>query len=184
MTIETYLDLKEKIRAAGYSNEIDWAEDLKPVEDSWTFFCGYVWVVVNSGMKEQVARKIFDGIMVNFKAGGLPSNVFGHKAKCKAIIETLARLSEVFGKYKALDNDESRIEFLQTLPWIGPITKFHLAKNLGVTGVAKPDRHLVRIAEGFKTTAQELCEKISKATGDSVALVDLVIWRAANLGFV
>ena len=184
MTIETYLDLKEKIIAAGYASEIDWAEDLKPVADSWTFFCGYVWVVVNAGMREQVARNIYDSIMANFKGGGLPSNVFGHKGKCKAIVETLARLSEVFEKYKALDSDEARIEFLETLPFIGKITKYHLAKNLGVTGVAKPDRHLARIAKGFKTTAQELCEKISEATGDTVALVDLVIWRAANLGFV
>lgn len=184
MTPDAYMDLKEKVRAAGYAHEIDWAEELAPIQSSWRFFLEYIWVVVNSGMKEQIARKIYKRILDALEEDKMPPTVFGHKAKAQAMVEVLANLTDTFHKYRSIGSDEERIEFLQTLPWIGPITKYHLAKNLGITTVAKPDRHLARIAKGFKTTAQELCEQISRATGDTVALVDLVIWRAANLGFV
>ena len=50
--------------------------------------------------------------------------------------------------------------------------------------VAKPDRHLVRISEVSGETAEALCQRLSDASGDRVATVDLVIWRAANLGVV
>lgn len=184
MTPDTYMDLKEKVRAAGYAHEVDWAEELAPVQSSWRFYLEYVWVVVNSGMKEQIARKIYERIIDALGKDKLPSTVFGHKAKAQAMVEVLANLTDTFHKYRSIGSDEERIEFLQTLPWIGPVTKYHLAKNLGITTVAKPDRHLVRIAKLVGLTAQKLCEEISGVTGDTVAVVDLVIWRAANLGFV
>jgi hypothetical protein len=34
---------------------------------------------------------------------------------------------------------------LQSLPYIGPVTCYHLAKNIGLQ-VAKPDHHLTRLA--------------------------------------
>jgi len=37
-------------------------------------------------------------------------------------------------------------------------------------------------AEG--SAPQELCERLAKATGDRIAVVDLVLWRACNLGLL
>jgi DnaJ-domain-containing protein 1 len=70
---------------------------------------------------------------------------------------------------------------LRTLPFIGPVTQFHLAKNIGLD-VAKPDRHLVRIAQLFQfASVQDLCETIANQAGTRVAVVDLVFWRFATL---
>ena len=60
-----------------------------------------------------------------------------------------------------------------------PITCWHLAKNYG-HDCAKPDRYLTRIAGAEGT--HDLCARLAKETGDRIATVDLVIWRAANLG--
>ena len=68
-----------------------------------------------------------------------------------------------------------------SLPWIGDITKYHLAKNLGAN-VAKPDRWLVRLADAEKTTVDQLCRRLAIATGDRVATVDVVLWRACAVG--
>jgi hypothetical protein len=186
MDTDIYLDLKAKVIEAGYAAEVDWAEGLKPVEDSWEFFCEYVWVVINAGMREQVARKIFDRIMDELEKGGSETldHAFGNKAKVMAIQDMLANLTDTFEKYRALETDDGRLRFLEGLHFIGSVTKYHLAKNLGMTTVCKPDRHLVRIAGESSTTPQAMCDGISQVTGDSVALVDQVIWRAANLGMI
>ena len=73
---------------------------------------------------------------------------------------------------------------METLPWIGPITKYHLARNLGID-VAKPDRHLVRLAKRFgyneSTGVQQMCEELAERTRDRIGVVDVVLWRYANL---
>ena len=70
---------------------------------------------------------------------------------------------------------------LSQFPFIGPITANHLAKNLGYQ-LAKDDRHLQRIALrfGYKS-AQGLCADISAVTGDSIAVVDTILWRDSAL---
>jgi len=70
---------------------------------------------------------------------------------------------------------------LQIFPFIGPTTSWHLAKNLGFD-VAKNDRHLARLASanGYDD-AHSLCRVISKATGEQVGIIDIVLWRYAVL---
>ena len=74
-----------------------------------------------------------------------------------------------------------RGHFLKTFDFIGPVTCYHLGKNIGLE-VVKPDRHLVSIAQaaGFPTP-RDLCEVISKITGDKITVVDLILWRYATL---
>ena len=71
--------------------------------------------------------------------------------------------------------------FPQTLPYLGSITAFHLAKNLGPP-VVKPDRHLQRIAEaaGFRSP-RDLRALISYHVDELVQVVDVVLWRYATL---
>ncbi len=69
------------------------------------------------------------------------------------------------------------LDFLAQLPFIGPVTVWHLAKNLGLD-VAKPDRHLVKIARDFGySCVQKFCAEIANSTGDRLAVVDLILWR-------
>lgn len=180
MTTQEYLEAKAEIILAGYRKEIEWAENLKPCESAFAFFVEYGWVVVNSGMKNQVAVKIWGRILDAFSKSRPISEVFGHKGKVAAIEYVWRNQHNLFIDW---GQAQDKLAFLKSLPWIGDITKYHLAKNLG-TDIAKPDRHLVRIAERSGETVQGLCERLSNETGDRVALVDLVIWRACNLGII
>lgn len=178
MTTEQYQHLRAKIAELGYAAEIQWAQTVQPVSCAYHFWLEYAWVVLNSGMKNQIAQKIWDKVRPVVEAGRSASEVFGHVGKCKAIDYVWQHREKLFQDYL---KDTDKIEFLKILPWIGPITCWHLAKNYGFD-CAKPDRHLVRIAgaEGVDT----LCRRLAAATHDRVATVDLVIWRAANLGLV
>jgi hypothetical protein len=73
---------------------------------------------------------------------------------------------------------------LRQFRFIGPVTVWHLAKNIGYDA-AKPDRHLVRISEhlGFRDP-QHFCAAIAEVSGEAVKVIDLIIWRflADNAG--
>lgn len=178
ITVGTYLDLKASLIERGYSAEIDWAESVKPCTNANDFAREAIWVVLNAGMKEQVARGIWNRIRPALDDGLPIEGLFKHRLKVRAINEIWVNRVLMFAMYQEAAD---KISFLESLPHIGPVTKFHLARNLGAD-VCKPDRHLVRIAA--PETPDTLCQRIADATGDRIGLVDCVIWRAANLGLV
>lgn len=176
-----YLFLKKELIRAGYKKEIRWQRDIQPVTDPGEFKGEAIWVILNSGMREQIARVINTRIKIAILNGKDISTAFGHKGKVSAIKYILENYIRLFNEYQV---SEDKIEYLQTIPFIGSITKYHLAKNLGHDCI-KPDRHLVRIAreKGF-SDCQYMCEKIKEETGDKVSLIDIVLWRSANLGWI
>lgn len=180
MNTDTFLQLRQKIIDAGYGDEIVWAESLKPCDNADDFFQEYMWVVLSSGMKNQIARLIETRIYEAWEQGKPTASAFNHKGKVKAIDYVKQHRDELF---KSWQTSTDKLSTLKALPFIGDITKYHLAKNLGAD-VVKPDRHLVRIAESYNTTPLELCRKLSNETGYRLCTVDLIVWRAANLGFV
>lgn len=180
MNPDKYRALKNRLLVGGYESEIQWAAEIKPCADAVEFFMEYSWVVLNSGMKEQIARKIWSRILDAMQKGKKAIDVFGHKGKARAIDTMCHRRNERFDEY---GKSPDKLTYLQSLPWIGPITKYHLAKNLGHDCV-KPDRHLVRIAAMEGKTPDELCRELSVATGNKLAVIDTVLWRAANLGIL
>ena len=180
MTPEKYIDLKEFVISQGYAADIDFYDEDKALSPE-IFALEAGWVICNSGMKNQIAEKIWHRVRAAISEDmPIYPNSFGHKLKADSIQYIWDYKEQLFEKYLSTP-DEKKMDLLESLPFIGKITKYHLAKNLGMD-VCKPDRHLVRIAEKFKTTPEKLCQKLADATGDRIATVDYVIWRAANLG--
>ena len=184
MTADKYIDIKEELISLGYADEIDYIEGLRECSSAEDFFLSYLWVVLNSGMKEQIARKIYERILKAIGDNIPIGNVFRHKGKIKAINQAKAYYVNWYFIYQSKKSYVEKLQYLKTLPFIGKITKYHLLRNLGNLDFCKPDRHLVRIARQSNTTPQTLCEKLSEETGDKVGVVDVVIWRSCNLGIL
>lgn len=172
---ELFLIAYHSVCENGYFDEIEYFRNNKPFEDqdSTTFFLEYVWTVLNAGMKEQVARKIYNVFIEKLD----PSKI-GHLGKRRAIQEAINNYEIWFDQLQRANN---KIDYLETLPWIGPVTKYHLARNIGIDTV-KPDRHLVRLAEeyGFASPL-ELCKEIQRTIPEKLGVIDVILWRYCNL---
>lgn len=194
--IESYVEAKDLVLGRGFGAELDWQESVQEKNFSETDLLREgAWVILSSGMNERVVRSKFSAmsrvflrwcsaekIVINrllCKRGALA--VFRHERKIKAIIDLADRV-HVHG-FEAVKGwiIEDGTSYLQSFAYIGPVTCFHLAKNLGIS-VAKPDRHLSRIASvsGF-CSAHDMCLELSDLTGDPISVVDLVLWRFATL---
>jgi hypothetical protein len=161
-------------------DDIAWAATCQPPKDEEKFALEVIFVICNSGMKNTVARGIFERVRNAIFMGDSASSVFGHKGKAAAIDLIWRHQATLFFDYcMACD----KLAFLESLPWIGRITKYHLAKNFGMQ-VAKPDVHLQRIADREGCTAQEMCERLARESGLSVIAVDTLLWRACANGLM
>jgi hypothetical protein len=194
--IDFYLLAKGVVVGEGFGDEITWQGQIQfsRVDES-IFLREAAWVVLSCGMRETVVRRKFQAISLAFynwlSARHIRTNarqcrrgafrVFGHLGKINSIIEIARSIDKAgFDTFKRKVQTDG-ILFLQSLPYVGPATSYHLAKNVGLD-VVKPDRHLVRISAlmGYADPA-ELCRAISTAVGDRVSVVDVVVWRYATL---
>ena len=103
--------------------------------------------------------------------------IFNNERKTDSFVKgSKAIAEEGFSTYKKRLKKEG-LDMLEQLPGIGPITKYHLAKNIGLVDEAKPDIWLVRAAEASNVSVNELVEFLSKKYSMSRHAVDVVLWR-------
>lgn len=191
-----YLTAKEYVIKSGYGPEIDQQEDIFLSNVSERYFLREsAWVILCSGMREAIIRRLFIPISEVFfqwnsaeeiidcanKCRNDALKLFRHQQKIDSILKICDFVANMGITYiKDRVNQEGH-HFLQQLPFIGPVTSKHLAKNLGVQ-IAKPDRHLLRIATALNyLSVDNLCEDIAKITQHPVSVIDLVLWRYATL---
>jgi len=131
-------------------------------------------------MKNTVARRIFRRVMAALDAGESAATAFGHTGKASAMDRLWNDRVQLYEEMSVL-TDDALPEWCGKLPFIGKITKWHAAKNLGAD-VAKPDRWLERVAQLSHESTPGLCARLAKESGDRIATVDLVIWWAMASG--
>ena len=191
-----YLDAKQLVLRSGFADEIGWQESVRLSSiDGTDVRRELAWVVLSSGMRERVVRSVFDRISEIFcrwrdddSILGNPSafinaalRAFNHPRKIGAIVENIATFARMGLADFRTQLAAQGPPFLMCFSFIGPVTCWHLAKNLGVD-VAKPDRHLVRLARATGSNdVTDLCSQISTFTGDRVAVIDLILWRYATI---
>jgi hypothetical protein len=184
--------------AAEYSNspvlrsEIEWQRQVQFHEFSERdFLRESAWVTLCAGFRESTVRRAFDHISLAFCDWESASSIvaagetcvraaaarFRNERKLDAILRVSRKIHKAgFARFK-FDVLNRPIETLMTLPYIGHITAWHLAKNLGLD-VAKPDRHLSRLSATFDFCCPDhLCRALSNAVGEAPKVVDLVLWR-------
>lgn len=178
--------------SSGRDAEVKWQRDVVFEEFTETdFLRETAWVILCSGFRERIVRRVFDHISLCFCDWESASAIVDADPACHtaalASFRNHMKLSAIVAAARHIHSRgfvafrqavlAAPLAELQRLPHIGPITVWHLAKNLGLD-VAKPDRHLARVstALGFDN-ADHLCGDIARVSGEQRKVVDLIIWR-------
>ena len=154
------------------------------------FFSEYVWCIMASGFNARVVYDKFQEIRRVLKGFDLSSvnptyiprsgmRVIANKAKWDAVASCVRLL-------KSTQWDEFRstymtsVDAMEKLPRIGPVVKYHLARNLGFD-VVKPDLHLQRVADRFKAASPDgFCRSIQLSVDEAGLLtlgqIDYCVW--------
>jgi len=156
-------------------------EDVTPSD----FWAEYIWCVYASGFNAKVLSQKFNGLMsaygpwdwVQSVAVLWPrvKKVIANEKKFTAVLECRAILKKI-GWDAFKEAFCTTPEALGVLPFIGKITKYHLARNIGMDCV-KPDLHLVRLAKHYEFPSPEaMCEFLAGLSGERIGVVDLILW--------
>jgi len=177
----------------GGANLEYWRNLPRPADISEKFFFSELtWCIYNAGMKETLIRQKWpaltdafhdfdaDMIVSNFsQVWAVALKVFNHPGKCDAVINSAINIIKdrpINEKMASMTEDEA-LKYFQSYPYIGRVTRYHIARNVGFD-VVKPDRHLVRIAEFLKyQTPDALVQEIANLTGERKGFIDYIIWQ-------
>jgi hypothetical protein len=185
---------KATVRARGWDRQL--LSIPEPAFSESDLLRELAWVVLCSGFRERVVRRLFAKISLCFfdweSAETISNNskicvataldVFRSRPKIAAIARSAAIIEAAGFESVRRDIAVTPIQALRKFPFIGEVTAFHLAKNLGFD-VAKPDRHLQRISlrHGY-SDVHDFCRVLAAASGESVRDVDTLLWRISEMG--
>lgn len=186
-TIQNVKDAYPQIRQAivqipDAAELINWVEHLRRPAEANEFAFRIAFVIMVSGFRYCICKRISEFVKAALVSGQPVFNAFRHPGKAAAIqliYNDRQRLFEEFGTVP----DERIPNWCETLPWVGPVTKYQAARDLGMN-VAKPDRHMLRLGASIGETVQVICEHVAESSGDRIATVDLVLWYALAHGSI
>lgn len=193
--IHAYFFAKNYVVKKGYGNEIDWQSKVSFQKlDAEQLLREAAWVILSAGLSARVVSTKFAALSNAFfdwdfnkiikkkrRCRNAALSFFNHPKKIDSIIFFAEKIDErgieSIKKHIQIDG----IKYLDDFPFMGPATKWHLAKNIGLD-YAKPDRHLVRIATNVGySTPQEMCAVIAQRINEKISVIDLVVWRFATI---
>lgn len=168
-----------------------WRSERPETRSDQDLLAEYGWVVVSCGMTAHVTSKLWPGLTEAFHAWQPAAvaahpvdvrvaalGVLKHPRKIGAVIdfaEDLAREPGLMARLAAKPVEEA-LAFMQTLPWVGANSKYHLARNLGWDVVVRTGP-VPRLAAYLLTTPDDLVARTAQAVGERIRTVDMVLWN-------
>lgn len=174
---------------------IEWSlNGTRPPMNAEDMACEVIWIILCAGRAAQAARTIEAKVFRAIRAGEPVVTAFGYRAKAAAIERAWReREADFMTLQDTLSTGDvvQLLEWCRGIPFVGEVTKYQLAKNFGAA-VCKPDLWLARLCgipdrpvvpSGVRFQAcMALCDSLARATGDSIPVVDSVLWLACNKG--
>ena len=180
--------------SCGYQWEIDLVEnrhfkDITAQHLAWNFlFCA----LGSSGLNNKVVEKQYNRFVAEYNAGENAFESIPNKRIRNAVVFVWGNRDNVLANLRRKNTDEDRIEYIRTLPQMGPKTAYHFARNIGIDCI-KPDIWLNRLAYGYGFYEENhpdpyhMCLEIQNhlpAPGIPhyrIGTIDVVLWRYCNL---
>lgn len=163
------------------------------------------YVICVAGFKQATAKKMCNKIIDFIDKNQFPTQedllkIYGNVNKTKAIIQVWNNRIKLQNEFYRLNNPEEKLVFLSNLPHIGNITKYHIARNLGINfvkydiwiqrlGVALYGNleHVEKVSNSkLNPLIKEMCDKMFQILEDKinekVGYIDVILWKACQQG--
>lgn len=159
----------------------------------WFFYRQYVFVVLCSYWKEQYAHREWDACFADESHPDF-SKISNRRKRAAAELG----YTQYQRWYNEMLSAENKFVYLESLFMIGEVTCRHLARNIGIDTV-KPDRHMLRVAAewGYGSAdkvkfqipiVEKMCrdiqEDLEEGDKEYIGVIDVILWRACNLGWL
>lgn len=114
--------------ASAFQGDISGAETAAP-ETADEFAQHVIETICHASVTPAIGRRTFERCMRALSVSSTARVGFRHPAKAEAVDRVWHERERLFAEYTA---SPDKLQYLATLPWIGPVTKHSLARRLGI----------------------------------------------------
>lgn len=181
-----------KFTLAHHAADFEWIDSRTTlVLEFPEFMEEFIYVVIASGFKGKTAARLTPHLF----AVVARELQFGHAMLADAVVEEMMEIfrnkvkigsiaraySLLYAEYTRVSTTWSTPQDLVSLPYIGPVTCWHLARNIGLVSCVKPDLHLKRLIGGIFGTdsdqfVQDVVGKLAKRCDMNLGTTDFCLW--------
>ena len=204
-----FFELEKQIRNLGADSDAQSFDEIrenlshprKLTPNEFADMC--VYVILAGGFSQKTAKKIHGTITEYLHKNGANFDelfaMFHNKNKINAVCEIWNNKTALCAGYYSIDDLDDKIKYLSNLPHIGKITANHLARNLG-ENVVKYDIWIQRLGSKYagksleidngklntetKKACDEMFAHLSNETGLPIGYIDVVLWKACQIGLI
>lgn len=173
-------------------------DDVTPEQ----FFREVIWVIHATGFSAKAVGNFFDRLMDAYRGWSflIQESKESTIERCRKVVNNPQKIGAVWQiAYNIHEGIEkcgwkqykqdclSSPDLLKELPYIGKITCFHLARNIGLLECVKPDLHLVRLAKHWGySDCIKMCKDIQEQHFNKqkekilLGIIDLCLWYACS----
>lgn len=202
-----FFNLDSQLRSMGLDSDDKSFDEIKnilayPKKLSGEDFASAVaYVILASGFSQKTAKKYHQIIMGKIQKNCCIEDllkVFNNKNKINSVLKVWDNKNEFCDGFYKCKNLDEKLNYLQTLPYIGKITANHLARNLG-ENVVKYDIWIQRLGvlysgnsalttkinngkldNEIKKVCDDMFDELVKNTGLPRGYIDVVLWKSAQ----
>jgi hypothetical protein len=208
ITAEIFRKLEDYLETAGLNEDKDPFHILKEKLNNFKEFSAdefayeAIYVILASGFRQKTAKVYYQRVLDSISEGRYEFDelieIFRNKHKVRGICDIWNNRQKYRDEFYAFADDLKRINYLKELPYIGEITKNHLARNLGYN-FTKYDVWIQRIAVVLygsyddvknlntgvlKLEIKNYCDfmfgEIEERVKEKIGYIDVVLWRACT----
>jgi hypothetical protein len=166
---------------------VEWAENVRRPADPEEMALNLASVIITSNLRYNGPGKaVLARITEALRNGRSITPVeFNNTSKVNAIKQIWRGRHELFARMRSIQSLEQAEAWCEGIPYIqGPALRYQAIRDCALADVLKPDRHLLRIAESNGESLEEMGERLSRLTGESKGVIDMVLWCAASEGLI
>jgi hypothetical protein len=213
ITVELFYKIRDFLVKSGMDSDNSSFIEIRKRLDKVIFFTPtefakeVSYVICVSGFKQVTGKKIYEKIIdyidkeQNLKFEDL-IKIFRNENKIKASIKMWKNKQQIQKDFYNLKTTEEKLDFLSKLQYIGNITKYHIARNLGINFV-KYDIWIQRLGVALYGNMNDiekidnrklnndvkfLCDKmfddLKIETNEKIGYIDVVLWKACQQGIL
>ena len=183
-TADDYRAVRARV-AKSYPADLARAEALRPPAGETDF--ARVVVHVMAGIDPPAMDANLEGVTAlmreHRRSVRVSSGLDSTGSLSRAILDTWQARDRRFDEYRMFEDDAARLAFIGGLPFVDEAATWRVAQAFGIPRTA-PGGHLATIAAVLGEAPGDFCSRLAQEIGDSPAVVDAVLWRAVERGWL
>jgi hypothetical protein len=177
LTRQRFSWIEEGLDEHGYDLIVRDSETLQPPSDAKEFAQTVIFAISLNRSGGVTDNSTYWRCVHALERGKSAGAVYRHGGKTAAMDHVWRERVGLFRQWRRLTDDHDRVRFCGRIPFVGRLSRYDMARDLGAN-VVRPDWRLSRLSHLEGLSVWEMCHRLARQTGYREATIGVILEAA------